>query len=82
VQPPARGTTKAQAGPRSRRPEELPYTVELWHIDGSANVERVLARAAHAPLGRAIFKAAQEELPDRRITLRRGARIVADSGSD
>jgi hypothetical protein len=42
----------------------------------------VLARAAHAPLGRAIFKAAQEELPDRRITLRRGARIVADSGAN
>jgi hypothetical protein len=41
----------------------------------------VLARAAHAQLGRAIFKAAQEELPDRRITLRRGSRIVADSSA-
>jgi hypothetical protein len=81
VQPPASGTNKSRAGPRSPRPGELPYTVELWHIDGSATVERVLARAAHAQLGRAIFKAAQEELPDRRVTLRRGSRIVADSSA-
>jgi hypothetical protein len=82
VQPPASGTNKARAGSRPARPEELPYTVELWHVDGSPVVERVLARAAHAQLGRAIFKAAQEELPDRRITLRRGSRIVAESSSD
>lgn len=81
MQSPPSGTNKSRPGPHSQRPEELPYTVELWHIDGSAKVERVLARAAHAQLGRAIFKAAQEELPDRRITLRRGSRIVADSSS-
>jgi hypothetical protein len=70
VQPPVRGTNKAEAGRRSRRPEEFTYTVELWHIDGSANVERVLARA-RMPGGRAILEAAHEELPDRRITLAR-----------
>jgi len=42
-------------------------------------IERVLARAANALLARAIFKAAQGEHPGRRITLRRGSHIVADS---
>jgi hypothetical protein len=39
----------------------------------------VLARAVNAQLAREIFKAAQGEHPERRITLRRGRRIVADS---
>jgi hypothetical protein len=42
-------------------------------------VERVLARAAGSALARAIFKAAQQEYPDRRITLRRGARLIAEA---
>jgi hypothetical protein len=58
--------------------ETLPYRIELW---GAANreIERVLAHAFNAALARAIFKAARGEHPDRRITLRRGSRIVADS---
>jgi hypothetical protein len=59
--------------------ERLPYRVELWDTENREAVERVLARAANASLARAIFKAAQDEHPDRRITVGRGARIVADS---
>jgi hypothetical protein len=52
--------------------------IELWDHDGRSP-QRVLARALNAPLARALFKAAQKEHPDRRILLRRGARIIADS---
>lgn len=61
--------------------EDLPYRIELWR-DGDGNgsgVERVLARAASVQLAHAIFKAVRSEHPDRRITLRDGERIVADS---
>ena len=64
----------------SEAAEELPYRVELWHAERRETVERVLARAASAQLARAIFKAAQVEHPGRHITLRRGGRIIADSG--
>jgi len=60
------------------RNEELPYRIELWDHDGRS-LERVLARAFNASLGRALFKVAQKEHPDRRIWLRRGTRTVADS---
>jgi hypothetical protein len=59
--------------------EELPFRVELWHDGGHDTVERILARAANAQLARAIFKAAQGDHPQRRITLRRDNRIIADS---
>ena len=59
--------------------EHLPYRVELWTGDDRDVVERVLARAANAAVARAIFKAARDEHPERRITLRRGVRIVADT---
>jgi|GraSoiStandDraft_41_1057321.scaffolds.fasta_scaffold7277032_1 hypothetical protein len=58
--------------------EKLPYRIELWDHDGRS-LERVLARALNASLGRLLFKAAQKEHPDRRILLRRGTRTVADS---
>jgi hypothetical protein len=59
--------------------ESLPYRVELWSDGDRKSLERVLARAFSAPLARAIFKAAQTEHPGRRITLRRGARVIADT---
>jgi len=59
--------------------EELPYRVELWHVDGVDSVERVLARALNLRLARAIFKAATDEHPQRRITLREGPRVIADT---
>jgi hypothetical protein len=62
-----------------RREEELPYRIELWDAADHTAVERVLARAVSAQLARAIFKAAQSEHPDRRVTLCRGTRIIADS---
>jgi hypothetical protein len=62
--------------------EELPYTVELCRVDATAEVERVLARAANAKLARAIFVAAQGEHLGRRIMLRRGSRIVADTAGE
>ena len=65
--------------PRGAGPEDLPYRVELWDANDRECVERVLARAFSAPLARAIFKAARTEHPERRITLRRGERMVADS---
>jgi len=42
-------------------------------------VERVLARALNAQLARAIFNAAKGEYPERRITLCKGSRIIADT---
>jgi hypothetical protein len=63
------------------RAEDLPYRVELWYDGGSEGVERILARAVSAQLARAIFKAATSEHPNRRITLRKETRIVADSST-
>ncbi len=60
------------------RAERLPYRIELWS-GGAESVERVLARALNAALARAIFKAAVSEHPDRRVTLRRGGQVIADS---
>jgi hypothetical protein len=55
----------------------LPYRIELW--DANAGTKHILARAVSAQLARAIFQAATGEHPESRITLRRGARIIADS---
>jgi hypothetical protein len=59
--------------------EALPFSIELWDAARGETVERVLARAHNAPLARAIFKAVVTEHPGRRITLRSGARLLADS---
>jgi hypothetical protein len=69
----------SRAGEPTGPPEDLPYRVELWPTDGSDSIERVLGRALNAQLARAIFKAAVDEHPGRRITLQRGNRILADS---
>lgn len=61
----------------SQPPEDLPYRIELWRA-GGGEVERVLARAASVQLAHAIFRAAQQEHPDRRVTLSLGRKIVAD----
>jgi hypothetical protein len=67
----------SRTGTRSRPQETLSYRIELWESGGDG--KRVLARAVNAQLARAIFRAATEEHPEGRITLRRGNRIVADS---
>jgi hypothetical protein len=69
----------SRSGTQSRPLEELPYSIELWHSEESDTVERVLARASSAQLAHAIFNAARNEHPDRRITLQKGSRIIADS---
>jgi hypothetical protein len=61
-------------------PEELPFRVELW-LEDHDGVERILARAVSAALAHAIFKAAQVEHPERRITLSNGEQIIADSAA-
>jgi hypothetical protein len=73
-----RGRSSRGSGAPTQR-DDLPYSVELWHEADRALIERVLARASNAALARAIFKAAQSEHPVRRITLRRGARLIADT---
>lgn len=65
----------AVAGSESR----LPYTVELWNLRRT-RPERVIGRAASAVLARAIFAAAQSEHLGRRIVLRRGTRVLDESG--
>jgi hypothetical protein len=67
----------ATPGPQQ---EELSYRIELWHhAEAGGGVELVLARALNAQLGHAIFNAVREEHPNRRITLSKGDRIIADS---
>ena len=58
---------------------KLPYCVELWAENDSA-VQKVLARAATASLARAIFSAACDEHPERRLTLRQAGRVLEDTG--
>ena len=62
--------------------EDLPYRVELWGDGDGSGIERVVARAASVQLAHAIFRAVRSEHPERRITLREGERIVADSCED
>lgn len=69
------------ATPSGAASEELPYRVELWHERNKSEVEKVLARALSARLAHAIFDAAKKEHPERRITLRTGNRMVADSSA-
>jgi hypothetical protein len=57
----------------------MPFCVELWDTTPTGTVEKMLARAASLELARAIFKAAGDEHPGRRITLRQGRRIIADN---
>lgn len=59
--------------------EELPYRIDLWRADRTDDVELLLARAITLQLARAIFKAAAQEHPTRRVTLRSGERFIADS---
>jgi len=66
------------SSPEPSPQEELPYRIVLRGSE--AGTERVLARALSAELAHAIFKAAQSEYPQRRITLSRGDTTLADSG--
>jgi hypothetical protein len=70
----------AAPSPGAVPPDEgLPYKIELWD-EARAGVQRVLARVASAVLARAAYDAAVSEHVNRRVTLRRGPRMIADSG--
>ena len=58
---------------------QLAYSVEIWDLP-KLRPERVIARAASIVLARAVFKAAESEHLGRRIVLRRGKKVVAQSG--
>jgi hypothetical protein len=58
---------------------DLPYSVELWDRANRDKVERVLARACNGELAKAIFTAAQNEFPERRLTLSKDGQVLADS---
>ena len=74
--------TRTEApSPRSQANEELSYRIELWRDSQPSSVERVLARACSATLAQAIYRAAQSEHPDRRITLSHGDRLMADTAA-
>ena len=64
--------------PDADEDEKLPYRVELWNGNGT-EVERTIARAINNSLARAIFKAAVNELPGRRVTLNKADRLILDS---
>ena len=61
------------------RSDLLPYAIELWSAYGVDTVERILARVADIQLARAIFETARREHSDRRVTLRRGSELLADT---
>ncbi|HEX2559976.1 hypothetical protein [Phenylobacterium sp.] len=56
----------------------LPYAIELWNLPRTAP-ERIVGRAASAVLARAIFQAAMSEHLGRKLILRRGSRVVAET---
>lgn len=57
---------------------DLPYAVELWDLP-RRRPERVIGRAASVVLARAIFAAAEVEHIGRRIVLRRGTKVLAET---
>ena len=59
-------------------PESLSFVVELWRPDEDVS-ERVLGRAVNLTLARAIYLAALQDFPGRRIVISRGQAIIADS---
>ena len=64
------------SGPEASSQEDLPYRVVLWR--SQSEIERVLARAVSPELAQAIFRAAQNEYPQRRITLDKGDHTLSD----
>lgn len=57
----------------------LAYVIELWNLPRTS-AERVIGRASSILVARAIFAAAQTEHLGRRVVLRRGGRVIAESG--
>ena len=79
---PTEDERQLQTGTPPSAPEELSYRIELWQVGIANRVERVLARAFSASLAQAIYKAAQTEHPERRITLSQRNKLIADSAAE
>jgi hypothetical protein len=59
-------------------PESLSFIVELCRAEED-RPERILGRALNLTLARAIYLAALQDFPGRRIIIRKGGMIIADS---
>lgn len=66
-------------GPATGASAQMPYAIELWNLPRT-EPEKVIGRAASMVLARAIFAAAQTEHLGRRLILRRGTKVVQESG--
>jgi hypothetical protein len=67
------------------RPKREQIDLMQWHIeqwDESGNIERVLAICANVSLGKAVFKSAVEQFPNKNITHRHGMRVIEEYGSE
>lgn len=62
----------------ARPSTELRYAIELWTLPRD-QPERVIGRAASVVLARAIFAAAQSEHLGRKVVLRRGGKVLAET---
>jgi hypothetical protein len=69
----------SRTGTPSPSQDELPYVIELWGADNAPADFQVLARALNVQLAREIFKAVKDEHPERRIVLRKGKAVIADT---
>lgn len=58
--------------------EALSFVVELWRVEED-RPERILGRALSLTLARAIYLAALQDFPGRRIVIRTGDMLIADS---
>jgi hypothetical protein len=56
--------------------QQLPYRIELYQTAAPHCLERVLARACHAPIADAMFEVASREHPGHRIALYRGGEVI------
>jgi hypothetical protein len=56
--------------------EDLPYRIELWD-SAETRVEEVIARVRNVIVARAAFTAAVQQYPNRVLTLRQGALVMA-----
>lgn len=75
---PLAGFRARTSPPHGAEGDGLPFLVEVWALDGS-KAEILIARAGSELLARTAYEAAVAEHGGRRITIRRGEEIVADS---
>ena len=57
---------------------EQPFKVEAWSKKGQ-NIDRLIATATNLLVARAAYEAAVQLYPGQNITLRQGARVIAET---